>query len=61
MSHLSERPDTHPDDYAVAKAVPHEAAALHVTGPALYTDDLVARTTIAARLPGAVDRRKARS
>ena len=44
MSHLSQRPDTDPDDYEVGKAIPHESAALHVTGRALYTDDLVART-----------------
>ncbi|MEP6817683.1 MAG: molybdopterin cofactor-binding domain-containing protein, partial [Marmoricola sp.] len=40
MSHLSQRPDVG----EVGKAVPHESAALHVTGTALYTDDLVART-----------------
>ncbi|GGQ49634.1 xanthine dehydrogenase molybdopterin binding subunit [Couchioplanes azureus] len=40
MSALSERPE-HP---AVGVAVPHESAALHVTGAALYTDDLVHRT-----------------
>jgi xanthine dehydrogenase large subunit len=28
----------------VGRALPHESAALHVTGQALYTDDLVART-----------------
>ena len=28
----------------VGEAVPHESAALHVTGHALYTDDLVLRT-----------------
>jgi xanthine dehydrogenase large subunit len=39
MSRLSERPDG-----AVAgAAVAHESAALHVTGHALYTDDLVGR------------------
>jgi xanthine dehydrogenase large subunit len=40
MSQLSERP-THP---VVGQEIPHEAAALHVTGRALYTDDLVGRT-----------------
>ncbi|MDQ3155716.1 MAG: xanthine dehydrogenase molybdopterin binding subunit [Actinomycetota bacterium] len=40
MSHLSQRPDV----AEVGKAIPHEAAALHVTGQALYTDDLVVRT-----------------
>ncbi len=44
MSHLSQLPDTDPGDYEVGKAIPHESAALHVTGRALYTDDLVART-----------------
>jgi xanthine dehydrogenase large subunit len=44
MSHLSQRPDSGPDSYEVGKAIPHESAALHVTGLALYTDDLVART-----------------
>src|SRR4029077_4384878 len=44
MSHLSQRPDSTPDSYEVGKAIPHESAALHVTGRALYTDDLVART-----------------
>ena len=29
---------------AVGRAVPHESAALHVTGTALFTDDLVGRT-----------------
>ncbi|HSV39023.1 MAG TPA: molybdopterin cofactor-binding domain-containing protein [Nocardioidaceae bacterium] len=29
---------------SVGQAIPHESAALHVTGEALYTDDLVART-----------------
>ena len=28
-----------------ARALPHESAALHVTGQALYTDDLVGRTS----------------
>jgi xanthine dehydrogenase large subunit len=42
MSALSERP-TNP---VVGEALPHEAASLHVTGQALYTDDLV------GRLPG---------
>ncbi|HKC29213.1 MAG TPA: molybdopterin cofactor-binding domain-containing protein, partial [Jatrophihabitans sp.] len=40
MSALSERPD----NPAVGVAIPHESAALHVTGAALYTDDLVQRT-----------------
>lgn len=37
---LSERPE----DGVVGVDVPHESAALHVTGAALYTDDLVGRT-----------------
>ncbi|MFE0641927.1 xanthine dehydrogenase molybdopterin binding subunit [Streptomyces sp. NPDC058877] len=40
MSHLSERPERP----VVGLSVPHESAALHVTGSALYTDDLVHRT-----------------
>jgi xanthine dehydrogenase large subunit len=40
VSALSERPI----DPVVGRAVPHESAALHVTGEALYTDDLVGRT-----------------
>jgi xanthine dehydrogenase large subunit len=40
MSALSERP-TNP---VVGIPLPHESAALHVTGEALYTDDLVIRT-----------------
>jgi xanthine dehydrogenase large subunit len=40
MSTLSERPP----NPAVGVAVPHESATLHVTGAALYTDDLVQRT-----------------
>ena len=40
MSHLSRRPD----DAVVGVALPHESASLHVTGQALYTDDLVHRT-----------------
>lgn len=40
MSDLSRRPD----DAVVGRALPHESAALHVTGHALYTDDLVFRT-----------------
>ncbi|EFV12338.2 xanthine dehydrogenase molybdopterin binding subunit [Segniliparus rugosus] len=39
MSALSERPE----DPVVGVAMPHESAALHVTGSALYTDDLVHR------------------
>ncbi|MFB7368642.1 xanthine dehydrogenase molybdopterin binding subunit [Streptomyces sp. NPDC056222] len=40
MSHLSERP-ARP---VVGLSMPHESANLHVTGTALYTDDLVHRT-----------------
>ncbi|GHB31726.1 dehydrogenase [Streptomyces viridiviolaceus] len=40
MSHLSERPERP----VVGLPMPHESAALHVTGTALYTDDLVHRT-----------------
>jgi xanthine dehydrogenase large subunit len=40
MSSLSQRPESP----AVGLEVPHESAALHVTGEALYTDDLVYRT-----------------
>ncbi|KXP09512.1 xanthine dehydrogenase [Tsukamurella pulmonis] len=40
MSHLSERPAS----AIVGQEVPHESATLHVTGTALYTDDLVGRT-----------------
>ncbi|GAA1531012.1 xanthine dehydrogenase molybdopterin binding subunit [Streptomyces albidochromogenes] len=40
MSHLSERPAKP----VVGVSMPHESAALHVTGTALYTDDLVHRT-----------------
>ena len=40
MSDLSQRPD----DAVVGLTIPHESAALHVTGAALYTDDLVGRT-----------------
>jgi xanthine dehydrogenase large subunit len=40
MSHLSERPQ----QAVVGLPLPHESAALHVTGEALYTDDLVMRT-----------------
>ncbi|KRE62869.1 xanthine dehydrogenase molybdopterin binding subunit [Nostocoides sp. Soil756] len=36
------------DDLVVGRPLPHESAALHVTGAALYTDDLV------ARMPGAL-------
>jgi xanthine dehydrogenase large subunit len=39
VSTLSERPD----GAVVGRAVPHESAALHVTGAALYTDDLPGR------------------
>ena len=38
MSDLSDRPDD-----AAGETLPHESAALHVTGHALYTDDLVSR------------------
>ena len=40
MSSLSDRPA----QSVVGEAVPHESAALHVTGEALYTDDLVLHT-----------------
>ncbi|MEU3400598.1 xanthine dehydrogenase molybdopterin binding subunit [Streptomyces filamentosus] len=40
MSHLSRRPE----DPAVGVPMPHESAYQHVTGTALYTDDLVHRT-----------------
>ncbi|MFD5122290.1 xanthine dehydrogenase molybdopterin binding subunit [Streptomyces sp. NPDC058385] len=40
MSHLSERPEKP----VVGVSMPHESANLHVTGTALYTDDLVHRT-----------------
>ncbi|TCO19129.1 xanthine dehydrogenase molybdenum binding subunit apoprotein [Kribbella steppae] len=40
MSSLSERPQ----QAVVGLPLPHESAALHVTGKALYTDDLVVRT-----------------
>ncbi|GAB2664730.1 xanthine dehydrogenase molybdopterin binding subunit [Kribbella swartbergensis] len=40
MSSLSERPQ----QAVVGLPLPHESAALHVTGQALYTDDLVVRT-----------------
>ena len=40
MSTLSERPA----DSVVGQQIPHESAVLHVTGAALYTDDLVGRT-----------------
>jgi xanthine dehydrogenase large subunit len=40
MSALSDRPE----NPSVGVAIPHESAALHVTGAALYTDDLVYRT-----------------
>lgn len=40
MTDLSRRPD----DAVVGLPLPHESAALHVTGAALYTDDLVLRT-----------------
>ncbi|MER5810936.1 xanthine dehydrogenase molybdopterin binding subunit [Streptomyces sp. NPDC002033] len=40
MSHLSERPEKP----VVGRSMPHESAALHVTGAALYTDDLIHRT-----------------
>jgi xanthine dehydrogenase large subunit len=40
VSALSERPD----NPSVGEAIPHESASLHVTGLALYTDDLVERT-----------------
>lgn len=40
MSHLSERPEKP----VVGVSMPHESAVQHVTGAALYTDDLVQRT-----------------
>ncbi|MGW0390481.1 xanthine dehydrogenase molybdopterin binding subunit [Streptomyces sp. NPDC003042] len=40
MSHLSERPEKP----VVGVSMPHESAVQHVTGTALYTDDLVHRT-----------------
>ncbi len=40
MSELSQRPA----GAVVGQALPHESAALHVTGEALYTDDLVVHT-----------------
>ncbi|MBM7173457.1 xanthine dehydrogenase molybdopterin binding subunit, partial [Streptomyces sp. G44] len=40
MSHLSQRPEKP----VVGIAMPHESAVQHVTGAALYTDDLVQRT-----------------
>ncbi|WP_020502541.1 xanthine dehydrogenase molybdopterin binding subunit [Sciscionella marina] len=40
MSNLSQRPE----NPVVGVALPHESAGLHVTGAALYTDDLVHRT-----------------
>jgi len=40
MSHLSELPEKP----VVGASMPHESANLHVTGTALYTDDLVHRT-----------------
>ncbi|MFG2652048.1 xanthine dehydrogenase molybdopterin binding subunit [Streptomyces sp. NPDC048436] len=40
MSHLSELPEKP----VVGVSMPHESAVLHVTGSALYTDDLVHRT-----------------
>ena len=40
MSTLSQRPE----NPVVGLALHHEAAAQHVTGEALYTDDLVYRT-----------------
>ncbi|HTU29487.1 MAG TPA: xanthine dehydrogenase molybdopterin binding subunit [Solirubrobacteraceae bacterium] len=40
MSDLASRPE----NPSVGVAVPHESAVLHVTGAALYTDDLVYRT-----------------
>ena len=40
MSELSQRPE----NSVVGETIPHESAALHVTGRALYTDDLTPRT-----------------
>ena len=39
-----ERLSDRPANAVVGQAIPHECAALHVTGAALYTDDLSART-----------------
>ena len=39
-----ERPLRTPGTATVGVAIPHESATLHVTGDALYTDDLVLRT-----------------
>ncbi|MDN5900118.1 MAG: xanthine dehydrogenase molybdopterin binding subunit, partial [Brachybacterium sp.] len=41
-SALSQRPE--PSDGSVGRSTPHESAAEHVTGAAMYTDDLVGRT-----------------
>ena len=41
MSALSDRPA----DPVVGRPLPHESAILHVTGRAIYTDDLASRTT----------------
>ena len=50
MSTLSQRPD----NPVVGETMPHESAALHVTGHALYTDDLVLPDQrLPARAPGA--------
>jgi len=40
VSELSQRPE----NSVVGETIPHESAALHVTGRALYTDDLTPRT-----------------
>ena len=40
MSHLSDRPE----NAVVGLTMEHESAVLHVTGHALYTDDLVRRS-----------------
>ncbi|MBO0819737.1 MAG: xanthine dehydrogenase molybdopterin binding subunit [Nocardiopsaceae bacterium] len=44
MSSLSQRPERPTVGGTVGVAVPHESAVSHVTGAALYTDDLAART-----------------
>ena len=57
MSHLSERPE----HAVVGAALPHESAALHVTGRALYTDDLHPRTKdVLHAWPVQTDRARAR-
>ena len=45
MSTANARTADRPINPKVGLEVSHESAALHVTGPALYTGDLVGRTT----------------